>query len=187
MTIVTLTAADLENQAKLKAALQDEERSGKLEDLAAALVGRLLGITVAVAKSGFQHGGDAGTAGRRGRHLRIECKKYSDTTSLRDRELLGEIDHALAGDPALEAWVLVATRKVSEQLEQKLNQKGESIGVPVIVIDWKGDGLTELAALCASAPDLVSSIFSAEAGAIAQELQPISVDAFQRIKQDIQA
>lgn len=187
MTIMTLTAADLENQTKLKAALQDEKRASKLEQLAAALLGRLLGITIPVAKSGFQHGGDAGPAGRQGRRLRIECKKYSDTTSLSDRELLGEIDHALARDPALEAWVLVATRKVSEQIEQDLNQHGESLGVAVIVLDWKGDGLAELAALCAFAPDLVTSIFSPEAGALAQALQSISGDAIDRIKRDLQA
>jgi hypothetical protein len=41
-------------------------------------MGRLLGISIAVAKSGFQHGGDA--AGRQGRRFRLECKKYSDDT-----------------------------------------------------------------------------------------------------------
>lgn len=184
---MTFTATDSENQAKLKAALQDEKSASKLENLAAALLGRLLGITVPVAKSGFQHGGDAGPAGRQGRRLRIECKKYKDTTSLSDRELLGEIDHALARDPALEAWVLVATREVSEQIEQDLNQHGESLGVPVIILDWKGDGLAELAALCASAPDLVTSSFSPDAGAFAQALQSISGDAVDRIKRDLQA
>lgn len=53
--------------------------------------------------------------------MRIECKKYNDTTPLSDRELRGEIDHALAGDPALEAWVLVATREVSEKIHAELN------------------------------------------------------------------
>jgi hypothetical protein len=151
---MTLNRADSENQAKLKAALQEEKRSVSLEQLAAALLSRLLGVSVAVAKSGFQHGGDAGSAGRQGRRLRIECKKYSDTTALSDRELLGEIDHALARDSALEAWVLVATREVKEQLAQDLNQKGDSVGVPVIILDWKGEGLADLAALCAFAPDL---------------------------------
>jgi hypothetical protein len=184
---MTFTATDSENQAKLKAALQDEKSASKLENLAAALLGRLLGITVPVAKSGFQHGGDAGPAGRQGRRLRIECKKYKDTSSLSDRELLGEIDHALARDPALEAWVLVATREVSEQIEQDLNQHGESLGVPVIILDWKGDGLAELAALCAYAPDLVTRIFSPEAGALAQALQSVSGDAIDRIKRDLQA
>lgn len=38
-------------QDRLKAALQAESESGKLERLAAALVGRLLDLDVAVAKS----------------------------------------------------------------------------------------------------------------------------------------
>ena len=46
------------------------------------VVGVGLGVGVAVAKASFQHGGDAGTAGRQSRRLRIECKKYADTTPL---------------------------------------------------------------------------------------------------------
>src|SRR5690348_6188833 len=104
----------LANQEKLKLELQAQDRAAALEELAAALISRLLSIPVVVAKSGFQHGGDAGTVGQQGRRLRLECKKYGDNTSLSDRELLGEIDHALARDEALEAWFLIATRSVSE-------------------------------------------------------------------------
>src|SRR5258708_8674242 len=111
---MTLSTAEQETQAKLKAALQGEA-PGQLEDLAAALLGDLLGVTVAVAKSGFQHGADAGPSGRRGRRLRVECKRYSDTTSLSDRELLGEVDHALARAPSLAAWILVATLTFPDQ------------------------------------------------------------------------
>lgn len=181
-----LTASDLDSQAKLKAALEGESRAAKLENLGAALLGRLLGVTVAVAKSGFQYGGDAGPAGRQGRRLRVECKKYSDTTAFNERELLGEIDQALERDPALEAWVLMTTREVPEQIEQTLNQKGASIGVPVFILDWKGDGLTDLAALCASAPDLVANFFSAEAQGFARALEPIAGSAVDRIKRDLQ-
>ena len=99
----------------------------------------------------------------------------------------GRIDHALARDLALEAWVLVATREVSEQLEQSLNQKGASIGVPIVILDWKSEGLAELAALCAFAPDLARNLFSPEAGNLAQALQPIITDAVERIGQDLQA
>lgn len=182
-----LSETDRENERKLKATLQAESEASKLENLAAALLGRLLGVTVAVAKSGFQHGGDAGPVGRQGRRLRIECKKYSDTTSLSERELLGEIDHALFRDSALEAWILVATRDVPEQLEQSLVQKGESIGVPVIILDWKPTSLASLAALCASEPSLVATEFSAEAGALARALQPVSAEPLARLLRDLQA
>ncbi|NRD47252.1 hypothetical protein [Corallococcus exiguus] len=171
----------------MKQELQSESNASKLEHLAAALIGRLLGVTVAVAKSGFQHGGDAGPAGRQGRRLRIECKKYSDTTALSERELLGELDQALSGDPALEAWVLVTTRDVAEQLEQSLFQKGESIGVPVIILDWKPGGLASLAALCAFDPSIVEEQFSSAAGKHARALQPISTDIVERLLRDLQA
>ena len=184
---MTLSKTDLENQAKLKHELQNDKNSSKLENLAAALLGRLLGLSIPVAKSGFQHGGDAGPAGRQGRRFRIECKKYSDKTSLSDRELLGEIDQALARDNALEAWILVATRSVSEQLEQDLFQHGERNGVPVVIIDWKDHELASLAALCAFDPDLVEVEFSKEAGVLARALQPASNDAIAMLRRNLQS
>lgn len=173
-------------QKKLQVALQDEPSANKLESLAAALLGRLLEIDISVAKSGFQHGGDAGAAGRQGRRFRIEAKKYLETTSLSSRELLGEIDHAISRDPALEAWILVATRSVSEQLYQDLVKKGENIGVPVVIFDWKPSGLSNLAALCAENADLVSSIFSFEAGELARQLSEVSREVTSEIRRDLQ-
>lgn len=181
-----LTPTDLSHQCRLKSALQAEKNARKLEDLAAGLVGRLLGISIAVAKSGFQHGGDAGAAGQEGRRFRLECKKYSDNTSLSDRELLGEIDHALARDEALEAWILIATRSVPEQLAQDLVQKGERIGVPVFVIDWKDRELAPLAALCAFDPGLVEAEFSKEAADEARALQPVMDDAIAALRRNLQ-
>lgn len=178
---------DLDNLSRLKIELQADGSASKLENLAAALLGRLLGVPVAVAKSGFQHGGDGGPAGRQGRRFRIECKKYGDATRLSDRELLGEIDHALARDEALEAWILVATRSVSEQLEQDLVQKGEKIGVPVVILDWKDNEIGSLSALCAFDPDLVEVQFSREAGAYARALQSISANAIVALRRDLQS
>ena len=88
------------NLAKLKHELQNEQDASKFEQLAAALLGYLLDVPIAVAKSGFQYGADAGAVGQR--RLRLECKKYRDTSQLKERELLGEIDQALARDDALE-------------------------------------------------------------------------------------
>jgi hypothetical protein len=171
---------------ELKAALQADKSAHKLENLAANLIGCLLGIPIAVAKSGFQHGGDAGAAGQQGRRFRLECKKYSDDTSLSDRELLGEIDHALARDEALEAWFLIATRGVPEQLAQDLVQKGERLGVPVLVIDWKEHGPAPLAALCAFDPSLVEAEFSTQAADHARALQPDMGDAIAALRRSLQ-
>ena len=63
---MVLSASQIEYLAKLKTALQ-EPGTVSFEHLVAALIGRLLSFGVAVAKYGFQHGGDAGTSGREGR------------------------------------------------------------------------------------------------------------------------
>lgn len=181
-----LTPEELSYQSQLKSALQADRNAHKLENLAAGLVGRLLGISIAVAKSGFQHGGDAGAVGQQDRRFRLECKKYRDDTSLSDRELLGEIDHALARDEALEAWVLIATRSVPEQLAQDLVQKGERLGIPVIVIDWKEHESAPLAALCAFGPDLVQAEFSEEAANHARHLLPAMGEAVSSLRRNLQ-
>ena len=182
-----LNTIELDNQEKLKRELQNAQEASKLEHLAAALLGRLLDVPIAIAKSGFQHGADAGPAGQQGRRFRVECKKYSGNSSLSERELLGEIDQALARDEALEAWVLVATCRVSEQSQQSLVQHGEQRGVPIVIIAWADGELAPLAALCAFAPDLVERGFSREAGAAACALQPISEQAIERLRRDLQS
>ena len=175
------------NQNKLKHQLQKQNDASKLERLAAALLGRLLDVPIAVASSGYQYGADAGPAGQQGRRFRLECKKYSDSSHLNERELLGEINQALARDNALEAWLLVATRSVPEQTRQSLTLHGEQIGVPIVVIDWTDHDIAPLAALCAFAPDLVEMHFSTEASAAARTLRSVSSDAIDRLRRDLEA
>lgn len=173
-------------QTKLKHELQARGFERRFERLAAALIGRLLGVPVTVAKSGFQHGGDAGSTGEQGRRFRLECKKYADTTSLSDRELLGEIDQALATDEALEAWVLVATCAVPEQTRMTLLRKGEKEGLPVLVVDWRDDEVAPLAALCAFDPDTVASTFSSNAADLSRALCPVSDQAIETLRRSLQ-
>lgn len=161
-------------------------KPGDFEKVAAALMSELLGVAIAVAKSGFQHGGDAGPAGRQDRRFRIETKRYGDSTSLSDRELLGEIDHALNRDPALEAWFLIATRAAPEQLEQDLLSKSDKLGLPVVIIDWKADRFPALAALCTVAPEVLETLVSPEAAQLARDLASDGNGSLDRLRQDLE-
>lgn len=172
---------------RLKTILQEEQSSNAFEELTAALLGGLLGVAIVVAKSGFQHGGDGGPAGRQGRRFRIETKRYADTTSLSDRELLGEVDHAVNRDPAIEAWFLAATRAVPEQLEQDLQRKSDSLGLPIAIIDWKSDGFPALAALCTSAPQILENLVSKEAADIARHLASAGEKALGLLRRDLES
>jgi len=180
-----MASIDPKDHDRLKSIVQAVDPATQFEHLVAALLGELIGTSVAVAKSGFQHGGDAGTTGRQQRFLRIECKRYRDTTSLNERELLGEMDHAFARDPALEVWVLAATREVSEQLEKALSSKGDERGVPVLVLDWKSHETPTLAVLMASHPALVKSFLGPEAGKIAAHIQPTVASLIDRLRRDL--
>ena len=169
----------------LKQELQKETDASKLEQLASALLSRLLDVPIAIASSGYQYGGDAGPAGHQGRRFRLECKKYRDTTHTNERELLGEIDQALSRDRALEAWLLVATRTVPEQTRQSLILHGEKNGIPIVVIDWSDSDISPLAALCSFGPDLVETMFSSTAGAAARALHSTSHSIVNRIRRDL--
>ena len=176
---------------KSQKALLQVLRSGSpasLEHLAAALVGRLLRVSLATAKAGFQHGGDSGTSGRAGRHLRVECKRYADATPLTDRELQGEVDDALRRNPALEAWILVATRPVSENTQDTLNLKAQEVGLPIIVIDWASPigALPDLCALCAWAPDLVEAYYGKSAAAAASSMAASASAVVARIRNELE-
>lgn len=185
MTLRLMTTE--ERLGRLKQILQEDINASTFEHVSAALLSEHLRVGIAVSKSGFQHGGDSGPAGRQERRFRIETKRYADTTSFSDRELLGEIDHALKRDPALEAWFLVATRAASEQLELDLLRKTDDLGLPIVVIDWKVNSFPALAALCTTAPDVLETMVSPEAGNLARELASDAEDSLTRLTYDLEA
>jgi hypothetical protein len=158
-----------------------------LERLAADLVSQLIGVRFTVAKSGFQHGSDAGTVGRAGRRLRLECKRYADDSPLDDRNLQGEIDDALRRDSALEAWILFSTRGVPQQTEDSLQAKAITTGVPVIVIDWRQDSaeLPSLAALCAWAPEVVEKHYDKAAKNSAKAMAMLAQPVVERLMREL--
>ena len=171
--------------AELRTILQSELTPGQFERMVASLLSEFLDIGIAVARTGFQHGGDAGTSGRQNRRLRIECKRYGDNTPLSERELLGEVLEALATDAALESWILAATREASEQLELKLAGLADELGVPIIVIDWKADGFPALAALCSAAPEVVRRYAGDTAAVLATTLQRDAAVTLSRLKREL--
>ena len=102
--------------------------------------------------------------------------------------MLGEIDQALVRDEALEAWFLIATRPVPEQIQQSLIQHSERIGVPIEIIDWGHDHeVAPLAALCAFGPDLVEEFVSSSASEDARALKAVSGEAIKLLRRDLQS
>ncbi|WP_338661246.1 hypothetical protein VQH23_13465 [Pararoseomonas sp. SCSIO 73927] len=171
----------------LRLALLAMPEAETLEKLAAALLGRLLDVPVLVAARGWQQGGDAGTSGRTGRRLRLEAKRYAAESSLPRRELLGQVDYAVERDAALEAWILVTTRDVPEQVGDDLRAKGEREGCPVVILDYPRDDVGFLAALCSSAPDLVEKYVSPAAGDAARALTTVSTLVVAQLRRDLES
>ena len=132
----------------------------KFERLAGCLLGRLLGIPFKIARSGDQRGGDGGVSGAGGRHLIFEARRYGDNSRLDERGIVGEIEQAVERNPALEAWILVTTREVPEQIQDAMVRAGFRHGIDTVIIDWFPQSLPKLAVLCACYP----GCFEAEIG-----------------------
>jgi hypothetical protein len=162
--------------------LQKSDPPSVLENLTKAIVGRLLGIPIAVAKAGFQHGGDAGSARIHDRHFSIEAKRYKDTTGLNDRLLEGELVQALLRDDGLECWIVVVTSAVPEQTQNALRDIGNKLGVPVLIYD---SDIYALPALCSYAPDLVQEWVGTEAADCARSLTTELAEAVRSIQHDL--
>jgi len=162
------------------------------ERLAADLFCRLIGdVGVSVSKPGSQFGGDAGTSGLRRRHLRLECKRYRESTALSPRALAGEVMEASLKDPQLEAWILVSTKRVSETERNIARDGGAKLGVPIVVIDWTappaGAGINAMAALCAKWPAIVEQHVSKSAGDSAGALAAHAGAAAENLAKDLEA
>lgn len=177
-------AAQKERLTELKSLLL-EATPNTLENVAAVAIGKLIGVPVVVAQSGFQYGADAGPCGRQGRTLRIECKRYGDETKLDERELRGEIDQAIDRDPSIEGWILVTTRSVPEQIIHSLSLHGERNGLPVLVIDWNSVGNPLLAALLTAAHPEVTALLGAPAKELLSALEEPLSETLQQIRKDI--
>ena len=175
---------------KLKVELEDSD-ANIFERLAADLFSRLIGdVSVSVSKPGSQFGGDAGTAGLRGRHLRVECKRYRETTRLDPRGLAGEVMESLLKDNLIEAWLLVATKEVSETEQNLARDAGAELGVPIVVIDWtsppSGVGINRLASLCGTWPDVVEQHLGRTAADAARSLKPYVGATVDNLRRDLE-
>ncbi|MDO3617466.1 hypothetical protein Q3O97_16580 [Ralstonia pseudosolanacearum] len=189
-----MTASSVPTVEALLITLKQQLEAGSadaFERLAADLFCRVLGdVGVSVSKPGSQFGGDAGTAGLRGRYLRLECKRYKETTPLSPRSLAGEVLEAIEKDPHLEAWVLASTKTVSETERNLARDGGAQLGVPIVVIDWTeqpmGVGINAMAALCAKWPDIVEQHIGKVAGDAARALAVHAGSTAENLRRDLE-
>lgn len=168
---------------RLKELLQDMHWT-RFEAMVPLMVGRMIEVRLIAARTGYQDGADAGTAGRGGRRLRVEAKRY--TSAFDARDIIGGFRQAIARDPALECWVACATRDIPEQLANALEAEGANAGVPVMTIAWDDDRAPLLAALCTQDPAIVTEYGGEEAGNIAQALTEDLNDAREYLSRELE-
>jgi len=145
-----------------------DDSPNALEKFAAAIIQEVSGEIVRVSASGQQSGGDASIKVP-DQIVRCEAKKYSERSSLRERELLGEIAQAIARDPQLELWILVTTKEVPEQCSSALMDYSLQYGAPTLIIDWSTQ-TPILGHLCAAFPELVRLYYGQKAASLAQKI-----------------
>jgi len=179
---MTSTSSLLE---RMRIILQNEISPKQFESILSVILTETLQVDINVAKSGYQHGADSGTAGRQGRSLRFEMKRYGDSTNLNERDLRGGFHQALQQNPALEAWVLVVTKSVPEQITNAFKYESDESGVPVLIFDWSDAEIPRLAALCTIVPEAFTLAGFSEATDIAESLREEALTAAERIKRDL--
>lgn len=117
----------------------------------------LTGRRFYLARSGYQAGSDASsdTLGQAG--IKVEAKRYGDSTTLNDREILGELEEAYQAG-GLDLWAFVTTRAIPAQLREKLAKAADGRHIELLLLGRPvGQELDDVALLCASSPDLVLS------------------------------
>jgi hypothetical protein len=130
------------------------------EGMIAQLLEALTGRRFLLAKSGYQAGRDMSTGLLGANRIAVECKRYLDETPLNERELLGELVQVSYDIPQLDLWVVVATRKVGDKLQDLVSEGARARGFEALIVDTEtdvGNSLSSLAILCAHAPEIVVS------------------------------
>ena len=138
----------------------DPSGPGGFEGMIAQLSEALTGRRFLLAKSGYQAGRDMSTGLLGANRIAVECKRYLAETPLNERELLGELVQVSYDIPQLDLWVVVATRKVGDKLQDLVSQEARAKGFEALIIDTEtdvGNSPSSLTILCAYAPEIVVS------------------------------
>ena len=166
-----------------------EAEPKRLERVAGFALGSLLGVPFRHARSGDQRGGDGGVSGIGGRHLVFEARRYGPNSRLDERSIRGEIDQAGERHPDLEAWLLVTTQEVPEQIQDAMDETALGRGIAAVSVDWLPRSLPKLAALAASCPDFFATEFGQQHRALLEQISelPGYASTLQFIERELQS
>ena len=128
---------------------------GSFETLVGELLAALTGLRFYSARSGDQGGRDGRAFGAAGGDLVFECKRYSSETSLKDRELLGELAQAHLRRPELDVWIIAASRNVTDQNLEGLEAFGKEHGIDIVALESLPGGGASLDFLVGAFPAVV--------------------------------
>jgi hypothetical protein len=130
------------------------------EGLIAELLNALTGRYFLLARAGDQSGRDLRDLGVRGNVVAVECKRYSEGTSLRGRDLVGGMADAIQDRPDIDLWVLVTSRDVPDQVDTLLSKEAQDKGIEYLHISAGTSSDCPLSTLCAVDPDTVERFLS---------------------------
>src|SRR5581483_3585229 len=154
------------------------------EGLLASLFEAETGNRFFLARKGDQPVGDAYSPTAA---IALQAKRYT-RASISENEVEGDIDRALREAPALEVFVVAATRNLG-QLAARLAHKTSETGLEIVPLSLSND-LTEIGALCVEHWDLVQK-FLPDLGmdwqpwATAQKAKPETQAALGRLRKDL--
>lgn len=134
--------------ADLKPSLLALDATGEtgFEGLLAAAPGELVDIPFRLSASGSQRGVDAASA-YDSDSVGFEAKRYDDP--IPSDKVLSKLAQLSIGKANLDLWILGASAPVGAQLTEDVRALGDEKGISVLILDWRGPGVTPLAAALA--------------------------------------
>ena len=130
------------------------------EGFMAKALSELTGQAFHVVKSGHQEGSDVRSAPHNLFKIGLEGKRYATSTHLPLNDLLNKITDASSAPVPIDLWILATTRRVDAFDREKLHDRGNAVGIGVIVFDYPDDRtqLCDLMVLCSSAVNACNAL-----------------------------
>mgnify|MGYP003149334761 CR=1 FL=1 len=170
--LLDLTAA----RSLIQGRLLDLEASGHegFEGFIRDALCEFTGIPMRLAKAGPQDGVDGSSNSvRSALAIGMEAKRYKPSSSLKLDDLKSKLgDAADRVEDPIDLWVIATSKELSANDVPKLKQKGDRLGVGVIVLEWRehGNSLSSLQLLLTQTPNSISAHLPGEEIANAVEV-----------------
>ena len=138
---------------------QDATGERGFEGLIRKVLEELTGLSFYLAAPGRQEGRDVASSCGCKTYIVAECKRYDEQTALGSDELMVKMQRASRSMPQPDIFIVVTTKRLSDQHQRDLFNFASDIGISCLIIDAAGGDASMIASLCSISPQTVIEHF----------------------------